>query len=85
MLNGLHTTNLALVWLSNKSIRTILPTFDTYVLCLTLTQKLAWFLLVEQRIDTNRTSTARAQVLIHRFVPIIKKFGTVYAPDTLKA
>ena len=30
--NGLHTTNLALVWLSNKSIRTILPTFDTYVL-----------------------------------------------------
>ena len=28
---------------------------------------------------------AQAQVLLHRFVPIIKKFGTIYAPDTLKA
>ena len=30
--NGLRTTNLALVWLSNKNKRTILPTFDTYSL-----------------------------------------------------
>ena len=28
--NGLLITNLALVWLSNKSKQTILPTFDTY-------------------------------------------------------
>ena len=28
--NGLLTTNLAIVWLSNKNKQTILPSFNTY-------------------------------------------------------